>query len=439
MWDEVHQKVYVLDSRSGLLNNFVFAILEDDNGVLWASSVNGISRIEVKEEKGSYEFPVLNFNSLDGLQGGKFNVGAAMKAGDGTFYFGGVHGFNSFNPRDMAMNPSKNKPVFTRFSLFNTPVRENIPYQGNMILESPVGKTERITLKHNENFITLEFAGLNYVDPSRTYFRYKLEGFDTDWNEIVTAGEGKVTYTGLRPGSYQLIVYTANNDKVWGGDEPAVMSLIIRPPFWATPMAVGLYFVLLVALVIWMVNFFTRRTRRKMAEQRLLSERRQKEELDQMKYRFFTNVSHEFRTPLTLILMPLETWMKQGEEMIPRERLISIYNSARELLTLVNQLLDFRKLEMQGEALKPVRVNVEEFIRTIYHQFRDSTAAKNIHFVFEYEAEPLCIYLDDNKIHKVINNLLSNSLKYTPAGGEHQPGSKYPGPGRKELAENIGG
>lgn len=416
VWDKKTKKLYTITVDGGLPNNAVSALLEDDNGVVWASTASGISKIEAKVVNGIYNFSLVNFSSIDGLQSGRFYNHAALKAKDGMMYFGGVHGFNFFNPQKVVYNETRYSPMFVSFSLFNTPVKEREKYNNRIILEYPINKTDIIDLNHDENFITLEFSGLNYINPSQTYFRYKLENFDQEWTEIVTDGLGKVTYTGLRPGSYRLLVYTASNDKVWA-ESPAEITIVISPPFWETIYAIIIYCLLFIAATTYVIFFINKKNRRKLMKQQLINEQKQKEDLDQMKYRFFTNISHEFRTPLTLILMPLESIIREVKDMDIKEKLKSIHTNARDLLNLVNQLLDFRKLEMEGEKLKTRLVNLKSFTDNIYIQFKDSISTKNINFVIDNEADIEYVYMDEGKIHKVMNNLLSNALKYTPNGG----------------------
>lgn len=413
-WDG--KKLYNITTENGLPSNTVSTILEDNDGVIWASTANGISKIQVKKEEDNYEFSIVNFGISDGLQSGKFYSQSGLKTADGTIFFGGVHGFNYFNPRSINYNEKTYRPIFTSFSLFNSGVKEGVKYKNRVILDKPINKTQEIVLKHNENFISLEFAGLNYVNPAQTYFRYKLENFDQGWTEIVTNGAGKVTYTGLTPGTYQLIVYSANNDKFWS-QTPAKIKIVIIPPFWATTYAFIIYFILFILGLILLVYFMEKRNRRKLEAQKEVSERQQIEELNQMKFRFFTNISHEFRTPLTLIITPLDILVKNEKDEKQKKKLLSIQRNANDLLILVNQLLDFRKLEMKGEKLVLSKSNIVEFVENIYIRFKDHILSKNIDFSITKEIDVPIIYFDKNKMYKVVNNLLSNALKFTPDGG----------------------
>ena len=416
IWDGKQKRLQNITVDQGLPSNTVSVILEDEDGFIWASTASGICRIEVNEKTDGYLLSIINFGVFEGLQSGKFYNQSALKTSDGTMYFGGVHGFNYFNPRHIIYNNSVNVPVFTSFSLFNTPVKEGREFNGHIVLNKPINSTKEIILNYKENFVSLEFAGLNYVNPAQTYFRYKLDNFDQEWTEIVTTGLGKVTYTGLRPGTYKLIVYTANNDKRWS-DVPAIISLVIKPPFWETGYAIFLYLLALTLLVFYLLRRNRIQNEKKLKEQQEVSTRRQREELDQMKFRFFTNISHEFRTPLTLIITPLDALIKEEPNLKQKNKLISIQRNARDLLTLVNQLLDFRKLEMKGEELVLSKHNIVEFVENVYIQFKDTITSKSIGFTISSSKDAFILYFDKNKIHKVLNNLLSNALKYTQDGG----------------------
>jgi signal transduction histidine kinase/DNA-binding response OmpR family regulator/ligand-binding sensor domain-containing protein len=416
IWDEKAQKRYVIDKESGIPNNSASAIEEDESGVMWVSSVAGISRIEVGQADGGYTFEVRSFSCSDGLQSGKFYDRSSLKASDGTLYFGGIHGFNTFHPKNMPCNLGKNKPLFTSLKLFNRTIGEDGKYNGRAILQKPLNRTEKICLRYNENFIAVEFAGLNFVDPSQTGFRYMLESYDKSWHEIVVDGAGTATYTGLPPGKYRLVVYAANNDKLYG-DEPACMDIEIYPPFWATFYAYTLYALLCLAAIYFLVKAVGKRKAKKQSEREAIEREKQKEALNQMKFRFFTNISHEFRTPLTLIMTPLSTLMQEVTEERVRQKLTSIYRNTENLLGLINQLLDFRKLEMGGERLKLASNDVVSFVKYLHVTFRDIAESKAVAFTLESECKYLLMQFDKGMLHKIINNLYSNALKFTPSGG----------------------
>ncbi|MDR1371437.1 MAG: response regulator [Dysgonamonadaceae bacterium] len=421
IWDEKRKKAYTINTESGLPSNSVSSVEEDNNGIYWVSSLNGISKIELSENADGYTFSLVNFDSQDGLQSGKFYDRASLKTQNGYLYFGGHHGINSFNPNDIHYNQNKTKPVFTALRLFNSLIKENTKYNRHVILNHPINNTPEIRLNYNENFITFEFAGLNYVNESHTYYRYKLENYDQDWTEVLTSGLGSATYTGLRPGKYKLIVYTANNDKVWG-DKAAGMNIVISPPWWANIYTESVYFLLLVTFLYFLYKYFAEKQKIKIEQQRKFEQEKQKEELDQLKFRFFTNISHEFRTPLSLIISPVEALLKQDIKTLHaaslQQKLVKIHKNAKDLLNLVNQLLDFRKLEMKGEELHLSYGDLVEFTDVAFQQFKEISINEQIDFSLNIKEEHLYMQFDKDKVHKILNNLLSNAFKYTPNNGQ---------------------
>ena len=234
--------------------------------------------------------------------------------------------------------------------------------------------------------------------------------------ESHATAQGRAVYTGLRPGEYEFEVYAANGDKVWS-KEPARLSIVVHPPFWATYYAMAVYVLMVVGMVYWISRMYVHREKEKMMEERRANARRQQEHLEEMKLRFFTNISHEFRTPLTLILTPLGSLIKQQSDVDLKQRLVVIYRNAEKLLQLVNQLLDFRKLEMQGERLSVSMGDIVVFVRDAVEAFCELVKEKGVTLAFESKIGHLYMNYDHDKVYKVVNNLLSNAVKFTPSGG----------------------
>ena len=341
---------------------------------------------------------------------------AALKAKNGTLYFGGAHGFNYFNPGHMVYEEAASQPILTGLSIFNTPVRVGKEYEGHVILSAPMNRTDKIELRYDENFISIEFSGLNYANPDHTYYKYRLKNYEEGWVESHATAQGRAVYTGLRPGEYEFEVYAANGDKVWS-KEPARLSIVVHPPFWATYYAMAVYVLMVVGMVYWISRMYVHREKEKMMEERRANARRQQEHLEEMKLRFFTNISHEFRTPLTLILTPLGSLIKQQSDVDLKQRLVVIYRNAEKLLQLVNQLLDFRKLEMQGERLSVSMGDIVVFVRDAVEAFCELVKEKGVTLAFESKIGHLYMNYDHDKVYKVVNNLLSNAVKFTPSGG----------------------
>ena len=397
--------------KDGLINNSIRSIVEDDLGMIWVSTSNGISRIAVNEKNESYQYSFYNYNKFDGVIETEFLPRSVLKTSYNSLLWGGLDGFNEINLAKINnYEQALSVPLFTKLLLSGKEIRQNEYSDGNIILKQSISSTSEIRLKHFQNFIGLEFSALNYVNPTQTYYRYQLEGADDAWNEIKAVnGVGSANYTNLSPGTYTLKVYASNDRHNWG-KKYAEIKIIISPPFWKTIWAYIFYLMIIIYALYSSVSYYIRRNRHKM-------ETLQKEELDQLKYSFFTNISHELRTPLTLILTPLDSILKKVDDESLKKQLNGIYRNANELLKLVNQLLDFRKLEMKGETLELSYCNINDFIEVTAFSFQEMAANNGIELVSECEDENIYAYVDKDKMQKIINNLLSNAIKFTPSGG----------------------
>jgi len=398
--------------ENGLINNSIRSIIEDNEGSLWISTSNGISSIRIEINVDDYNYKIINFNRFDGVIENEFQPRSALATNDGKLYWGGLDGFNETD-----LNRIKNtgkqiyRPLFTNFAIAGTDIKIGESYNGNIILDKSITKTDKIILKHFQNFISIEFTALNYINPSQTYYRYKLEGVDDTWRIIKSnEGIGKAAYTNLSPGTYNLIVYAANNNQNWDNNFGTI-TIVIKPPFWKTIWARLLMSIFILTMIIFVFRFIAKQNREKIKKQ-------QKEELDQIKYNFFTNISHELRTPLTLIITPLESIIKRTADITLNKQLSGIHRNAIELLGLVNQLLAFRKLEVKGETLNVSFCNLNDLLEKITPSFAGLASEKGIKFKVNLPDFDIYINIDKDKIHSIINNLLSNAIKFTDKNGE---------------------
>jgi len=396
---------------NGLVNNSIRSIIEDDLGQIWVSTSYGISCIELKAQERSFEFRFTNYNRFDGLIENEFLPRAVCKTNDGRLLWGGLDGFNEMDINSLTKpGPKLYVPLFTRFLLAGTEVRMNDVFDGNILLKQSITATKEIKLKYNQNFFAIEFSALNYVNPTQTIYRYRLEGVDTEWRELKTTdGIGRAAYTKLSPGTYKLSVQASNNNQQWD-THLAELTISIAPPFWKTIWAYSAYLVAVIALVYVLLSYSIRQTIQR-------NEKKQKEELDKQKFKFFTNISHELRTPLTLIITPLDSVIRKLNDDGLKSQLAGISRNAHELLNLVNQLLAFRKLEMNGETLNLGYCNVGEFVETIVPPFFDLARENDVHFEYDRPETDVLLYVDQDKLRKIVNNLLSNAFKFTPPGG----------------------
>ena len=404
---------------NGLSDNNVLTLMEDDAHTLWLGTANGISRAFIQNDAGKmFLLQFRNYDERDGLQGREFNENAALKTKRGELIFGGANGFNIIDPKMIAHNTVVPDVVLTDLRVFDKNPKPGEVINKRVLLNTTISDTKEITLKYYENIFSLEFAALNYSNPEKNQYAYKLEGFNNDW--LTTDGtQRKVTYTNLDPGTYTFRVKASNGDGVWN-EEGAALQITVLPPFWKTIPAFIIYALLAVAILIIARRITIQRAhmRFQLAQQKKEAER--VHELDLLKLKFFTNVSHEFRTPLSLIMAPVEKMLKHSHEPEQKKQFQLIYRNARRLLALVNQLLDFRKLEMQELRLYPSVGDIVSFVKEISHSFSDMAGNKNINFSFTSEIESLQISFDPDKLERILFNLLSNAFKFTSEHGTIQ-------------------
>ena len=395
------------NESDGLSNNQALCVLEDNSNNLWISTSNGLSNFDPENEV------FRNFTSKDGLSNNQFCYGAALKSKTGELLLGTVSGFNSFNPDEIEEKNIDVPLVFTGLKVFNKSVPIN---EGKKpILSTSISETEKLTFTHKQNVFTLEFAALNYVNSENNLYTYKLEGFNEDWNEPST--DRTATYTNLNPGDYTLRI-----KKVFPGNvnesKELQIAVEVLPPFWKTNWFIAILFLLAVLLVYTIIQFFV--TREKIKSQ-LIIERanaRKLHEVDMMKLKFFTNISHEIRTPLTLILGPLNKLLQSiSIDAETRQSLKLMKRNTLNLDRLISQLLDFRKLQSGNLKLNLTEADIVSFIRNIVNSFSNYASEKEIRLSFNTLKKRLFVAFDPDKIEKILNNLLSNALKYTDPKG----------------------
>lgn len=334
---------------------------------------------------------------------------------DGTIVAGGLYGLNVFNPDYIRYNEMLPKVMFSNLSLFDEPVEVGRRYDHNLILPEELDKVRKIVLDHKQNIFTVELATDNYILPSKTQYLYRLDELGDEWLSLA-AGTNRITFTNLSHGSYTLSVRAINSDGFQGTDV-AQLSIIVRPPFWLSWWAY-LCYSLVVVVALWFTRrLLLKREREKFHIQQMEQEAAKNEEVNQMKFRFFTNISHELRTPLTLIISPLEELLVKESDEARKTVLQLMYRNARRLLTLVNQLLDFRKGEMSGHQLSLSEGDIVSYIREICNSFLLMADNKHIQFSFFSGVECFPMAFDADKVGKIVMNLLSNAFKYTPDGG----------------------
>jgi len=407
---DTHDQV-IYGEKEGLLNSSIYNILEDQQGWIWVSTNKVISSIDPTSGK------VHNYTHHNGVQNNNFLQNSGLRLQDGELYFGGVEGFNYFNPSEFRKNNNVPRIVLTDLRISNQSV---IPSAEGPIKEN-ISVATQINLDYKQNF-ALSFVGLNYTSPEQNQYAYKLEGFDDDWNYV--GNSNTASYMNLDPGEYIFRVRASNNDGVWN-NEGSSIKIFVHPPFWRSTYAYVIYLVAIISLLFYLRYSAIRKIKRKLAiEQiKIRSEQERKEaerihELDLLKIKFLTNLSHEFRTPISLIVGPAEKLLTEQKNEPWSGQLQMIKRNARRLLNLVNQLLDFRKMEEQELTLLTTEGELVSFIQETCDSFKDLSERKKISFEFSTKIEKFYTRFDHDKIERILFNLLSNAFKFTHQGGK---------------------
>jgi len=381
------------------LHGLEASAIVEDGGSYWITTVGGmVHYVPGKQPRW--------FNKNDGLQNNQFFPNAMLRGRDGRIYVGTNFGFNSFKPSQIAMNKIAPVAVITGLQLMGKPVAT-----GSKTLPQAITYTRRIDLSHKQNVITLSYASLSYCTPENNKYAYRLEGFDHDWNYVGSATQA--TYTNLSPGKYTFRVKATNNDGVWSKSD-AVLQIVVHPPFyWSLPMKI-LYLLLAVLLAFYTVRMLLLRSeRRHQAETERLKAEKEREVRD-AKIGFFTMVAHEIRTPVSLIIGPLENIMGRSKTMSREDSddLDIIDRNAHRLLYLVNQLLDFRKVEQKTLVSHFSLCNIAQIVSTVSERFVPTFEQKGIAFSTVTTDEQLSAVVDSEAVTKIVSNLLTNAVKY---------------------------
>ncbi|AWG22627.1 hybrid sensor histidine kinase/response regulator [Flavobacterium faecale] len=401
--------------NDGLPSNVIKGIQEDEFGNLWLSTNKGLSRWNTKTNK------VKNYDVNDGLQSNEFSELSFFKRRDGELLFGGVNGFNAFLPSEIIDNVTPPKTVITSLSIFNKLIAIGDEFNGRVILPESISTIKEIELKYSENSFSIEFAALHYSAPRKNQFAYKLEGFNKDW--VYTTSKNRLaTYTNLAPGTYTLLVKSSNNDGIWN-ETPTTLKIIVVPPFYRTNFAYFLYFLSIIGLLYFYRRFTIISSTQKHELELEHLEKEKHEEIHRLKLEFFTNISHEFRTPLTLIKGPLDYLMSKGDNISAKEvkeQYGLMHKNTNYLLRLVNQLLDFRKMDQGKMNLNLSKSDIVGFLNEVGEPFQFLSRKKRISFGISASRQQIATWFDPDAVEKIINNLLSNAFKFTPENGSVQ-------------------
>lgn len=391
---------------TGLPNNNILCFNEDKNENIWLSTSHGISMISFDQ----HQPKIKNFFKSDGTLGDQYHEKAGCRGSNDMLFFAGNHGITFFNPADI--KPCTQAPAINieDLKIFNKSIR---PGQKGSPLQKDIQLTRQITLNHQQTTISIDYAGIDFVSPQKLTYKYKLEGFEDQWNYVGTFR--RAAYSNIPAGRYTFRVCAINGDGV-ESTRPASLEIIVKPAPWFTWQAWLIYTLCAIGLAIFFFRFFIKLKLNKHLAEIERNERKREQEIAQMKMTFFTNISHELRTPLTLISAPLEKILSSQDCVKNRALLNTISRNAQRMWQLVNQIMDFSKVENGTLCLHVQHTDMIFLLRNIYEDFIYIAERKGIKLSFQPHVAEEIMWTDQDKIEKILYNLLSNAIKHTPQG-----------------------
>lgn len=452
--------------ENGLSNNVVYGIQEDNSGNMWFSTDFGLSLLDIETQQ------FRNFYKQDGLLSNQFYWSASYKSDNGELFFGGIKGLNHFKPEEIIANQQYVTPKITKLKIFNDEVNPGDIFHEHVVIQNPIYISDTVNLTYRDNNISLDFSAFDYYLPDKTRFAYMMTDIDKDWI-FVPSQRRFASYSNLTGGTYKFLLKAANCDGIWN-ETPTEVTIIVTPPFWKTK-----WFTISIIVTVLMLTFFivqlqlrriikqkkileqkVKHRTKKIEDQNIILEKQaseliesnqklerrqiqiehQKEELEnknneiseqrdelillnnkvkevnQQQLRFFTNISHEFRTPLTLILSPIERLLSLFQNNEEANSMLRIVNrNANRLLILINQLLEIRKIESGNRDLQVELTETKPYLIDIFNSFNDLALKNNINYQHQINSNKV-VWIDKEKLENVLYNLLSNAFKFTPVG-----------------------
>jgi len=413
VFNEQNKSFQRFTTHNGLPGNNIQSISEDEHGNLLIATSRGISHLIIQKHQGNISFLIKNFNESNNLQGRVFNERACLLLRDGKIAIGGPMGFNILNLDNVAPDHKNPSLIFTSIDIFANEINVNQSINDNIVLTKALPFTDQIILDHNQNVFTLEFAALNFLQTSQ--YAYKLEGYDKSW-VYANSEYRRARYSNIEPGDYVFRVKATNDQGLWGENIKSIR-ITIKRPYWKTPAAFILYFILTAGSAYFARKLILGRARMRFEVEFQKKEAERVMALDAIKTKFFTNVSHEFRTPLSLILAPLDQIIQTAHGVEQKKQIQLVQRNAKRLLNLVNQLLDFRKMEFREFKLQPTEGDIVKTVKEICYSFSDLSDMKNISLSFHANVDSYVTFYDRDKFEKILFNLLSNAFKYTHSKG----------------------
>ena len=404
-YDPITREFELFTKADGLPNDDIYTILEDDFKNLWLSTNKGIS----KYDQVTRTFK--NFDVTDGLQSNQFIRSSGMKSADGTLFFGGIRGFNVFRPEKVKENTRLPVIHVTDFYVHG----ERVVSAEDMPLKKAIIESNRLDLDYDQSVFEFEFVALNYTESAKNEYAFMLEGYDNDWRYV--GSQRNARYTRVPPGNYKFKVKASNNDNLWNEAGTEII-VVIAAPWWRTWWAYSIYALLVGGFLYWARSNIVNRERLKSDLKVEHLELLKMQEMDHMKSRFFANISHEFRTPLSLILGPLRSIYNGTYEGDPKKQFKIMIRNGQRLLQLINQLLDLSKVESGKMSLQVMRVNIIDFLKPILASFVSHAQRQHLKYTTHFNTDDIEAYIDKDKVEKIILNILSNAFKFTPEYGK---------------------
>ncbi|RYF85100.1 MAG: sensor histidine kinase [Chitinophagaceae bacterium] len=388
------------NAKNGLPSNFVFKVLEDNSEQLWLTTSKGLVQLDPQSETTTV------YTSANGLLNDQFNYNSGFRDESGRLYFGSVKGMISFNPSSFHKNSFVPPLFLTGFQVHNkelaigqqSPLKQSILY------------TNTIELAHDQSSFSIDFAALSYTAPQMNQYAYKMEGIDTKWMPLEK--NRKVYFTNLAPGKYVFKLKAANGNGIWSLKE-TMLTIIILPPWWLSSTAYVIYALSALGLVTFLFRNYHRRMKLKSQEKLDLLHFEKEKELYEAKMKFFTNIAHEIKTPLTLIKGPLERIIKKAEVLPDIKNSLAIMErNTDRLIELTSQLLDYRQTETGSFTLSFTEENITQLLQDTYFSFKPWAEQKNLNYTLHLTTDPLIAFADSDALSKIVSNLLSNAIKY---------------------------
>jgi len=413
----------------------ITSFVETKPGIFWFTSNNGMTKFDVTNNS------FTNYNTQDGIIANNFNKNSVYFSKNETLYFGCNRGINYFNPNSIQINSDVPEVYISDFKLSNKSIKPN---EENSPLKKVIAETLKLQLNHDQSFLTIDYFGLSFTRTKNLEYAYYLEGFEPSWNYV--GKTRNATYTNIPPGSYNFKVKAVNSDGIWSNSHTS-LEIEILPPWWKTNLASLLFLVIFLSTIYYIYRYLNIRVKERLEIKREREERKQLEGLNAKKIQFFTNISHEFRTPLTLILNPLEDIINDPNLSLPeniKDKHNIIYKNSKRLKRLINELMDFRKLQFDKMEVNVSKFNLIPFIEEVASHFEEEAMQRNIDLTLENKINQLNIWADPSMLEKIIFNLLSNAFKATREHGKvtlkvHETGNEmyFPLIKNKKLIEGI--